>query len=196
MMNYIWGSFLIISIICGFITGKSQEISNAVLTGASDAITLIISISGMMALWTGLMKIAEESGLTSKIAKLFSPLIKLLFPDLPSNSTATRAICMNITANLLGLGNAATPLGINAMREMQKLNPDKSCATNSMVMFVVINTASLQLLPTLLCTIRQKHGSQNPLDILPCLWIASALALTCGVFIAKFLGKVTRKKHG
>ena len=196
MMNYIWGSFLIISIICGFITGKSQEISNAVLTGASDAITLIISISGMMSLWTGLMKISEESGLTSKIAKLFSPLIKLLFPDLPSNSTATRAICMNITANLLGLGNAATPLGINAMREMQKLNPDKSCATNSMVMFVVINTASLQLLPTLLCTIRQKHGSQNPLDILPCLWIASALALTCGVFIAKFLGKVTRKKHG
>jgi len=196
MMNYIWGSFLVISIICGFITGKSQELSNAVLTGASDAITLIISISGMMALWTGLMKIAEESGLTSKIAALFSPFIKLLFPELPSNSTATRAICMNITANLLGLGNAATPLGINAMREMQKLNPNKSCATNSMVMFVVINTASLQLLPTLLCTIRQKHGSQNPLDILPCLWIASALALTCGVFIAKFLGKVTRKKHG
>ena len=195
MMNYIWGIFLIISVICGLITGRVQELSNSILTGASDAISLIISISGMMALWTGLMKVAEESGLTSKIAAIFSPIIKFLFPDLPSNSIATRAICMNITANLLGLGNAATPLGINAMREMQKLNPHKSCATNSMVMFVVINTASLQLIPTLLCTLRQKYGSVNPLDILPCLWISSAAALVCGISAAKFLERIKKNKH-
>lgn len=195
MMNYIWGALIIISVICGLITGKTQELSNSVLSGTSDAISLIISISGMMALWTGLMKIAEESKMTLKIAKLFSPIIKFLFPDLPPNSTAVRAICMNITANLLGLGNAATPLGINAMREMQKFNPHKSCATNSMVMFVVINTASLQLIPTLLCTLRQKYGSSNPLDILPCLWISSTVALTCGVLAAKVLEKFKRCRH-
>ena len=187
MINYIWSAFLVISITCGIITNKTRQLSNAIMTGASDAISLVISIAGMMALWTGLMKIAEKSGLTLKIARLFSPAIKFLFPGLSPNSPATRAICMNITANLLGLGNAATPLGINAMHEMQKLNKNKSRASNSMIMFVVINTASLQLVPTLLCTIRQKYGSANPLDILPCLWISSMAALTVGVTLTKLL---------
>lgn len=193
MMNYIWGSILIISIICAVTTNKIQELSNSVLNGASDAISLIISISGMMALWTGLMNIAEKSGITSALAKVFSPIIKFLFPDFSPNSLAAKSICMNITANLLGLGNAATPFGIKAMNEMQKLNSDKSTATNSMIMFVVINTASLQIIPTLLCTIRQKHGSYNPFDILPCLWISSIVALTIGILSTKFFEKVRKK---
>lgn len=193
MMNYIWGTILVISIICAITTNKIQELSNAVLNGASDAISLVISISGMMALWTGLMNIAEKSGITSALAKIFSPIIKFLFPDLPSDSLAAKSICMNITANLLGLGNAATPFGIKAMKEMQKINSDKSTATNSMIMFVVINTASLQIIPTLLCTIRQKHGSHNPFDILPCLWISSLIALVIGISSAKFFEKVRGK---
>lgn len=190
MMNYIWGAILTISVVCAVITNKTQELSNAVLNGASDAVSLIISILGMMALWTGLMNIAEKSGLTFMLAKLFSPIIKFLFPDFSSESPAAKSICMNITANLLGLGNAATPFGIKAMKEMQKLNNNKSTATNSMIMFVVINTASLQLIPTLLCTIRQKYGAQNPLDILPCIWITSIIALTFGITSAKFFEKV------
>lgn len=193
MMNYIWGSILVISTVCAIMTNKIQELSNSVLNGASDAISLIISISGMMALWTGLMNIAEKSGITSALAKIFSPIIKFLFPDFSPNSLAAKSICMNITANLLGLGNAATPFGIKAMNEMQKLNSDKSTATNSMIMFVVINTASLQIIPTLLCTIRQKHGAHNPFDILPCLWISSIVALTIGILSTKFFEKVRKK---
>lgn len=194
MMNYIWGSMLILSIICSFITGKTNDLSNAVISGASAAINLIISISGMMVFWTGLMKVAEKSGLTNIIAKVFSPIIKFLFPDFSPQSSASKAICMNITANLLGLGNAATPFGINAMKEMQKYNKNKSVATRGMIMFVVINTASLQLIPTLLCTIRQKYDAENPLDILPCLWISSAIALISGVFFAKLFEKLEKNK--
>lgn len=196
MMSLIWGIILITSIICSIITGKISELSTAVMTGTSDAINLIISISGMMALWTGLMKIAESSGLTSLLSKLFSPIIKIIFPDFSPESPAAQSICMNITANLLGLGNAATPFGINAMKEMQKLNPYPSIATNSMVMFVVINTASLQLFPTCLCILRQKHGSVNPLEILPALWTASIAALLVGIIVTKIFEKVGKKRNG
>ena len=192
MMNFIWGAILIVSVICALITNRIQELSNAVINGASDAINLIISISGMMALWTGLMNIAEKSKLTFLIAKIFSPIIKFLFPDFSSESSAAQAICMNITANLLGLGNAATPFGIAAMNEMQKLNKNKSQATKSMIMFVVINTASLQLFPTLLCTLRLKHGSENPLSILPCIWISSIIALIFGILSVKTFEKIRK----
>ncbi len=193
-MNYIWGFILIISVICSFITGKIGELSNAVIIGASDAINLIISICGMMVLWTGLMKVAEKSGLTLMLSKLFSPIIRFLFPDFSPESKAARSICMNITANLLGLGNAATPFGVEAMKEMQKLSNNKSVASRSMVMFVVINTASLQLIPTMLCTIRQKYGAQNPLDILPYIWISSIIALTEGVLSAKIFEKMEKSR--
>ncbi len=193
MMNYIWSGILIISVICSIITNKVSDVSNSVLSGASDAISLVISLTGMMALWTGIMKVAESSGITYIISKIFSPIIKFLFPDLHENRKASDAVCMNITANLLGLGNAATPFGIKAMNEMQKLNKNKPVATRSMIMFVVINTASLQLIPTLLCTIRQKYGSQNPMDILPCLWISSLIALIAGITLTKILEKTEKK---
>lgn len=189
MMNYIWGALIIISIICSIITGRVPELSESVFTGASDAITLVISILGMMCLWTGLLKIAEKGGLTKIIANLFSPIMKILFPEYKKDSPASQAICMNMTANLLGLGNAATPMGIAAMKEMQKDNKDKKTANNSMVMFVVINTASLQLIPTLMATLRQKYGSLVPLDILPAVWINSIITLIVGVVLAKILEK-------
>ena len=120
MMNYIWGISILISILCAVCTGKINSLSSAILTGAGDAVTLIISILGMMAMWSGIMKIAQKSGITDFLSKLFLPIIKLLFPDCPLKSNAAKAICMNITANLLGLGNAATPFGIEAMQELKK----------------------------------------------------------------------------
>ena len=190
MMNYIWAFLIIISTICAICTGNISSLSNAVLSGANDAISLIISILGMMAFWTGIMKIAEKSKITEYLSNLFSPIIKFVFPDCPPESSAAKAICMNITANLLGLGNAATPFGIEAMKKLQKHNNFKSTATNSMAMLIVINTASLQLIPTLLCTLRQKHGCANPMEIIPHLWIISAVSLIAGITSAKILEKV------
>ena len=193
MMNYIWAGIMVISIVCGLLTEKIAPLSNSVLSGANDAVNLIISITGMMAFWTGIMKVAEKSGVTECLAGLFKPLIKFLFPNCSSDKKAVHAICMNITANLLGLGNAATPFGIKAVKELQKCNPlKKDTASNDMAMFVIINTASLQLVPTFLCTLRQKYGCSNPLDIVPYLWIVSICALIVGITFAKFFEKVIK----
>ena len=187
VLNYIWGALIIISVVCALITGRIDELSKSVFSGAEDSVELLISMLGMMCLWTGLMNIAEKSGLTSALAKLFSPILKKIFPMYDSKSREMKAICMNITANLLGLGNAATPMGIMAMKEMQKNNPNPKSATNAMVMFVVINTASLQIMPTMMTILRQKHGSASPLDILPAIWITSICALLAGVITSKIL---------
>lgn len=194
MMNYIWSALILISIICALFTGKINLLSNSVLEGANEAIQLVISLLGMMALWSGIMKIAQKSGITDFLAKLFEPFIKLIFPECPPKSKASKAICMNITANLLGLGNAATPFGIKAMQELKKQSGIKnlSSATNSMIMFVVINTASLQLIPSLLCALRQNYGSKNPMDITPILWATSIISLTAGIISAKIFEKKER----
>ena len=135
------------------------------------------------------MKIAEKSGLTSLIAKLLSPITSKLFPDYDKNSKEIKAICMNITANLLGLGNAATPFGIAAMKELNKNNPQKNVATNSMIIFILLNTASIQLVPTTIASMRLKYGSKNPLDIIPAVWLTSFIALSIGFITAKILEK-------
>lgn len=192
-MNYIWSGLILISIICAFITGRISDVSDAIMSGAQDAITLVFSMFGMMCLWTGLMKIADKGGLTHILAKFLFPVLKKLFPNYDKNSKPMKAICMNITANILGLGNAATPFGIKAMKEMQKGNKIKDTANNSMIMFVVLNTASLQIIPTLLTILRQKHSSTSPLDVLPAIWITSIIALIIGVISAKILEKRGKK---
>lgn len=131
------------------------------------------------------MEIASRAGLTDLISKFFSPILKLLFRDVPRNSDAMRYISLNMSANLLGLGNAATPFGLAAMRELQKLNDKKDTASDSMLLFVVMNTASLQLFPTTIAAYRATYGSEKPFDILPCVWIASVAALTVGIGVAK-----------
>lgn len=192
-MNYIWSGLILISIICAFITGRISDVSDAIMSGAQDAITLVFSMFGMMCLWTGLMKIADKGGLTHILAKFLFPVLKKLFPNYDKNSKPMKAICMNITANILGLGNAATPFGIKAMKEMQKGNKIKDTANNSMIMFVVLNTASLQIIPTLLTILRQKHSSTSPLDVLPAIWTTSIIALIIGVISAKILEKRGKK---
>lgn len=186
LLNYIWACLILLSIICAAVTGRMPQLSAGVMNGAAGAVELVISIMGMMCAWTGLMKIADAGGITLIMSKLFSPLLRVLFPSCKKDGPAAKAICMNITANLLGLGNAATPMGIAAMKEMSKLNPTDT-ADNSMVMFVVINSASIQLIPTFMATLRAKYGSPSPMDILPAVWITSICALTVGVLAATLM---------
>ncbi|MDP4119471.1 MAG: nucleoside recognition domain-containing protein [Bacillota bacterium] len=194
MMNYIWGGIMLISIVCAVFTGRVEAVSQAALDGAKSAVDLLITMLGMMCLWTGLMNIAEQGGVTSMLAKILSPLLKRIFPEYAKDCKTMHAICSNVTANFLGLGNAATPLGLEAMRRMEENNPNKGVANNSMVMFVVLNTASIQLIPTFISVLRKSYGSASPLDILPCIWLSSIFGLFIGILTAKLLEG--REKHG
>lgn len=185
MLNYIWAGMIIVSFICALSTGRMEELSKAAINGADKAVSLIISMAGVMCLWTGIMKIADRGGLTAIIAKILSPVLSCLMPDYEKDSVAMRAVSANITANILGLGNAATPFGLIAMKEMQKGNRLKTQPNNSMVMFVVMNTASIQLIPTTIAALRQSAGSSQPYDILPYIWIVSFLSLAVGIILAK-----------
>lgn len=189
MMKWIWSAILVLSILIGAATGRIGAVSQAAITGAAGAVELFLLLLGTICMWNGLMKIAEYAGVTDAICKLLSPLTRRLFPDLKPSSEGMQAITMNMTANLLGLGNAATPLGLRAMKYMAQEAPSKGVATDSMAMFVVINTASLQLVPTTIATIRIKYGSGAPFDILPCIWISSIVTLSVGILLAKLLAR-------
>ena len=184
MLSYLWFGMIAASFFCALCTGHMEQLSKAALDGADRAIQLLLSMAGVMCLWTGLMKIADKGGLTSSAAKLFSPVLAKLMPDYDKDSPAMRAVSANITANLLGLGNAATPFGLAAMREMQKTNSLRTSPNNSMVMFVIINTASVQLIPTTIAALRQAAGSIQPYSILPHIWITSVLTLAAGILLA------------
>lgn len=184
MLNYLWSTLVVISILCSFFTGNSPRLSEAIIESSAQAIELLMTMAGVMLLWTGIMRIAQESGLTEVFAKLLSPVLRLLFPNLKNESKALGCISMNLTANLLGLGNTATPLGIRAMKELDELNGGSQTASNEMVVFVVMNTASLQLMPTMLGALRQRYGSAEPFEILVPVWISSACALTVALIIA------------
>ena len=185
MIGYVWFLMVIISFICALCTGKMENLSKSVLDGADHAVSLVISMAGVMCLWTGMMKIADRSGITEKISKIMSPLLSRVMPEYRSDSPAMKAVSANITANILGLGNAATPFGLAAMREMQKTNQLGSQPNNSMIMFVVINTASLQIIPTTIAALRQAAGSISPYSILPHIWFTSLLTLAAGIVIAR-----------
>lgn len=190
MMNYLWVILILFSVVCAAVTGRMPQLSAAVFSGAKNAVTLVVETAGMMCLWTGLMKVAERGGFAEAVAKVIRPAVRRLFPSCAENGKAARAVSMNITANLLGLGNAATPLGIAAMKELRKTSP-ASTASNDMVMFVVINASSLQLLPTYMATLRAQYGSASPLDVLPAVWMTSAAALAAAVTAAFALQRCT-----
>lgn len=194
MMNYIWAGIILVSIFCGMATGRISQVSQAMFTGAQDAVTLVISLLGAMCLWSGIMRVADQGGVTNGLARLFSPLLKKLFPGLPKDSKAARAISMNLSANLLGMGNAATPLGIAAMQELAKSNPSTDTADNRMITFVVMNTASLQLIPSTIAVIRANYGCEAPFDIIPAIIVSSLCALTVGIIMTKLLER--RKSLG
>lgn len=189
MMNTVWALCILFSYIYSFFAGTTEAVTAAVFSGAEKAVELVLSLLGMMCLWTGLLSLAEASGLTKKVEHLLSPLIRFLFPTLPEKSPAGSAIVMSITANLLGLSNAATPLGLAAMEKLQKKNLTPDTATDEMCMFVVLNTASITLIPTTLLTLRTNAGSAYPFEIMVPVWICSFLSVSAGIFAAKFLGK-------
>lgn len=195
MMNIIWAAMIIAAAVFGILNGKSQEVSTAFLEGGGEAVKLILTTGGAMCLWGGMMEIAEEAKLTEHLARLFSPVIRFIMPRLPKGSKAERFITMNITANLLGLGNAATPLGISAMRELRSLSNSGDRATPEMTAFVVLNSASLQLLPSTLAVMRLEAGSKAPLDILPCVWTVSVLSLLAGMTVYFLFGKSSYKRQ-
>ncbi len=193
MINKLWFFMLITAFLVSITTGKMSELSNSILSGAADAAELSFSMLGIMCLWTGLSKIAEKSGLNEIIAKLLRPLTKILFPSLDKNSAAMKAIVMNIVANLLGMGNAATPLGLKAMGELKKISKNGNSATNEMCMFAIINTASIQLLPSTLIALRQSYGSENPGEIIFPVWITSIAVIIIAVTLAKFFSFRNRR---
>lgn len=184
MLNYIWSGIVIISIICSVILGNTQNLSKALIDSGASSIELILTMAGIMCLWSGIMKIAVESGFTNLIAKLFAPILRPLFPKLDKDSEAFQSITMNISANLLGLGNAATPFGLKAMEQLHTLNNKSDTASNEMVIFVVMNTASLQLLPTTLASLRQSYGSTAPFEIIVPVWISSVCSLAVALILA------------
>ncbi len=190
MLNLVWALMILIAFIFSMFTGKTEALSDSVISGATSAVELIFSIIGIICFWSGMMEIADKSGITKGIAKVFSPVLSKLFKNVDKDSDAMKSISLNISANLMGLGNAATPLGLNAMKELKQINHNKPVATDDMILFVVLNTASLQLIPTTLCAYRSKFGSTAPFEIIPCVWLTSAVALTVAISVAKlFMSK-------
>lgn len=192
MINWIFTGMIVLSVLFSLLNGRMEALSQSIITQTNKGIELVISLSGMLCLWSGLMRVADKAGLTQKISRFLNPITSKIFKGISSDSEAGKAISMNITANLLGLGNAATPFGIQAMKEMEKTNPNSKSAHNNMILFVVINTAAIQLIPTTTAMLRMSAGSQNPTEILPAVWISSICSLLGGILIAKFLGKVIK----
>lgn len=187
MMKWVFSGMVALAVVFGVASGRMNEVSQAAISSCSEAVQLMITLMGAMCLWSGLMKVADRAGLTVWLSRLFSPVMKLLFKGMDSGSETAKAIALNISANLLGLGNAATPLGIAAMRAMEKDNPVPGTASDNMALFVVLNTASLQLIPTTTAILRQAAGSPRPLDIMPAVWAASLVSVSSGVIAAKLL---------
>lgn len=194
-MKYLLLIIPAVSIIFAFFRGTMPEVSAAILDKSGEAVELVISICGVMCLWCGLMKVAERAGLVEKLSKLLSPIVGLLFGNIRKGGRAAGFIAMNLAANILGLGNASTPLGIRAMRAISEENgEEEGTATDDMIMLAVLNTASLQILPTTAAALRAANGCQTPLDILPCVWIVSVYAAVTAVLSAKLMGAYSRRK--
>lgn len=179
MLNIIWPVFILISFIYAILNGNLNEMNNSIFSSAASAVELCITFLGTICLWTGIMKIAQETTFVNKLTNILKPFINFLFPDCKNNEKAKKEISMNMVANILGLGNAATPLGLKAMKTLQKDNEKRDTVSNSMAMFIVINTASMQLIPTTVIAIRNSFNSTNSTQIILPVWVA-----TIGAFIA------------
>lgn len=189
MVNYIWFSILVIGIVIGIVTGRGEIISNAIIASTTSSVELIIKLLGIMSLWCGIMKIAEKSGLTDKLAKILKPILKLILKDAGKDDKTLGSIVMNITANMMGLSNAATPFGIKAMENMQKINPHKDTASDDMAIFLVLNAACIQIIPTTIISIRAAAGSNSPADIILPSILTTGMAGIVGIISCKILQK-------
>lgn len=187
MINYIWFALIFFGILVGLISGNGEIISKAIINSSGSTVTFIIELTGIMCFWCGVMKVAENSGLTGKISKILKPLLKCIFKEAAKDEKTLGAIVMNLTANMMGLSNAATPFGIRAMEEMDKLNKDKETASNDMALFLVLNATCIQLIPSTIISIRAACNSTNPgIIIIPTI-ISTATAAVVGVICCKIL---------
>ena len=189
-MAWIWTGMAVLSILCGLATGRGELVAAAAVEGAQAAVELCVSIAGMLCLWTGVMEIMRRSGLAEGLSRLLRPVLSLLFPQVSGDRGVMDSISANVSANLLGLGNAATPLGIEAVRRMERKTP--GTASDAMCMLVVCNTASIQLIPTTVASVRAAAGSSAPFDILPAVWLASALSVGVGISACKLFARIWR----
>ena len=194
MLNKIWPFFIIISFIYAILSGNLENLNSSIFASTSDAIGLCISLLGTMCLWSGIMQIANKTTMIDKLTKFLQPIINILFPEIKQNKQIKKEISMNMIANILGLGNAATPLGLKAMKSMQKENSKKETLSNSMMMFIVINTASIQIIPTTVIALRNSLGSTNPTQIVFPVWIATVCAAIGGIVVTKILIKFEKKE--
>ncbi len=192
MLSYIWFGMIVFSCISAVFNGVMPELTSAILSGGADAVNLSLRLLGMLCLWSGLMNIAEKSGLCEKLSRLMRPILDILLPGSRDHVGIRNAVSMNLTANLLGLGNAATPLGLGAMKKMQEVNEDKSKASQDMMTFVVMNTAAFRLVPSTVAALREAAGAAEPMDIIFCVWISSFLSLTAAISAVKIVGRVKR----
>jgi len=193
VMSYVIGIMIVLSVVFSLLLGRAPEVSGAALTSGVEAVKMCFELMGTVALWNGIMRVAEKSGLVVIIQKLLSPVTGLLFRGLDRRSPAAlSAISLNITANLLGLGAAATPMGLEAMKELDRINGGSDRASGYMIALVALNTASFQILPTTVAAIRKLAGSESPLDILPAVWVTSSLSVTAAVGTALLLSRVSK----
>ena len=189
MLNLVWPIFIIISFSYAIFSGNLQNLNSSIFDSVESAVNLSITMLGTMCLWSGIINVAANTNIMKIMNKVLKPIVKFLFPEIRQNQKAQNEISMNMIANILGLGNAATPLGIKAMKTMQKENKRKDTLSNSMMMFIVINTASIQLIPTNVIAIRTSLNSQNPTSIIIPVWIATIIAGVVGIFLTKILIK-------
>ena len=193
-MSVIWSGMVGCAVFCGLLTGRGPQVAAAAMEGAAAAVELCLSMAGVLCLWMGVMEVMRRSGLSQGLSRLLRPLLKRLYPDFARDREVMDSISANVSANLLGLGNAATPLGIQAARRMSRRTP--GVASDSLCMLVVCNTASIQLIPTTVASVRAAAGCAAPFDILPAVWLASALSVTVGILAAKVMGRLWPAEEG
>lgn len=189
MVNKIWAFFIVTGVLYSLFTGNIEVINKEILECASVTFDMIVKIFPVLALWLGIMKIAETSGLLSKMSSILSPLLSKIFPEIPKNHESLSLIASNVIANMAGLGNAATPFGLKAMSSLQELNQKKDTASRSMITFLVLNTSGITIIPTTIISLRLLYGSTSPTDIVvPCI-IASFLSAVAGLVVDRILAK-------
>lgn len=192
-MNSLLVFLAVSSFVFAVFSGNMDKVSAASVQGCADAVSLVLRLCGGLCLWSGIMRLCEKSGICAFLSKMLSPILKLIFPSLSSGGEAMHLISMNVSANLLGLGNAATPLGIAAMKKLAQLSPKKHIASDDMVTFAVINSSSIQILPATLATLRASYGCSNPMNILPAVLATSLLSLFVGLVFARVIPLIKRK---
>ena len=192
-MGRIWAGMAALSVICGLLTGHMDAVGTAAMEGAAAAVELCLSMLGTLCLWNGIMEVMARAGLSAKLSRLLGPVLRRLYPDFAADRAVMDAVSANVSANLLGLGNAATPPGMEAARRMAARTP--GVASDSLCLLVVCCTASIQLLPTTVAAVRAAAGCKTPFDILPAVWFTSAVALIVGISAAKLMTRIGRSRR-